>query len=212
MPYQAPATWDPLGYSSQVIWFWAGWYQQGQHPSLPKMKQSKILPVLELLCSFTGRRALAFWKRKQPLQLWNLREQWRLCRPAVPGGCSQGLMPEMSHSSNLFFVINFKLLLTLLLRSGLKCIWTTDRRYPHLKISGVRTECQQSCPGKNQNVTESISLLFPGWIWAQLFIPALPCTGRTSHPTPSILLLRIKLLLEVVPLCSHHRSFSLTWL
>lgn len=41
-----------------------------------------------------------------------------------------GSMPERSHSSNLFSVINSKLLLTLLLHSGLKCIRTVDGRYP----------------------------------------------------------------------------------
>lgn len=72
-------------------------------------------------------------EEEEPLQLWNLREQWRLCRSAVTGG----LMPEMSHSSNLFSLINSKLLLTLLLHSGLKCIWT-DGRVPHtLKFVGV---------------------------------------------------------------------------
>lgn len=175
MPYQAPATWDPLGCSGQVSGFWAGRYKQDQLPSLPKMRQNEQNPscrgaAVQLCREESGRRALAFWKRKQPLQLWNLREQWRLCGPAVMGGCSQGLMPEMSHSSNLFPVINSKLLLTSLQHSGLKCIWMTDGRYPIPWNLWVHAECQQNCSGQDQNVTES---LFPGSIWTQLFIPAL---------------------------------------
>lgn len=73
----------------------------------------------------------------------------------------QGLMPERSHSSSLFPVINSKLLLTLLLHSGLKCIRNIDGSYPISLKLWIHPECQQNCPGQDQNATESIFLLFP---------------------------------------------------